>query len=306
MRRGRDPVHRERPRRRRGRERRRRRPRRPRRRGGSAAERGARHPRRGGDRRRLRRRRRGGDPGAGCELPLGRADVRDDDEERCRTGSRAGPGARDPRGHAAAARGDRRHLQRARRGARGRGRRRRLRRFRHPAGARPARGGRRVRGRDRRDHEERGTRMNIGTMSRMTSLPRTQRIALTAALVALGVVLGSFAIPVGPARVAPFQHFINVLAGVLVGPWYAVLAAFVEPVGTAIVGALVGYALIAPLETSTFLLGFIKANPPSAQPYLGLFGGPLFLVASFAVSSIPGSTLGYIALRALRRAGIAF
>lgn len=191
--------------------------------------------------------------------------------------------------------------------------------------------------------------MNAGTtVGRMAALPRTQRLALTATLVALGVVLGTIAFPVGPARVAPFQHFINVLAGVLVGPWYAVLgafsisvlrnalgtgtflafpgsmfgalfvgiayhyirrtdlAAFVEPIGTAIVGALVGYALIAPLETRTLLLGFIQANPPSAQPYLGLFGGPLFLVASFAVSSIPGCTLGFIVLRALRRAGIAF
>lgn len=186
------------------------------------------------------------------------------------------------------------------------------------------------------------------TMGRLRTLPRTQRLALTATLVALGVVLGTLAVPVGPARVAPFQHFINVLAGVLVGPWYALLtafaisvlrnalgtgtflafpgsmfgalvvglvyhrirrtdrAAFVEPLGTAVIGALVGYALIAPLQAKTLLLGFISANPPSAQPYLGLFGGPLFLVASFAVSSIPGCILGYVALRALRRAGISF
>lgn len=186
------------------------------------------------------------------------------------------------------------------------------------------------------------------TMGRLRELPRTQRLALTATLVALGVVLGTLAVPVGPARVAPFQHFINVLAGVLVGPWYALLAAFsisvlrnalgtgtflafpgsmfgallvglvyhrvrrtdlaafVEPLGTAVIGALVGYALIAPLQAKTLLLGFISANPPSSQPYLGLFGGPLFLVASFAVSSIPGCILGYVALRALRRAGISF
>ncbi len=196
------------------------------------------------------------------------------------------------------------------------------------------------------------------TMGRLRTLPRTQRLALTATLVALGVVLGTLAVPVGPARVAPFQHFINVLAGVLVGPWYALLAAFaisvlrnalgtgtflafpgsmfgallvglvyhrirrtdlaafVEPIGTAIVGALVGYALIAPLQARIFLvswtnqfgeqMGFVPMNPPSAQPYLGLFGGPLFLVASFAVSSIPGCILGYVALRALRRAGISF
>lgn len=191
--------------------------------------------------------------------------------------------------------------------------------------------------------------MEAGTaMGRMRTIPRTQRLALTATLVALGVVLGTLAVPVGPARVAPFQHFINVLAGVLVGPWYALLtafaisvlrnalgtgtflafpgsmfgalfvglvyhyvrrtdmAAFVEPIGTAIVGALVGYALIAPLQAKTILLGFVAASPPSAQPYLGIFGGPLFLVAAFAVSSVPGCVLGYLALRALRRAGITF
>lgn len=190
--------------------------------------------------------------------------------------------------------------------------------------------------------------MSTGPSSsaRLRALPRTQRLALAAALVALGVVLSPFAIPVGPARVFPFQHTINVLAGVLVGPWYAVLTAvaisvlrnalgtgtflafpgsifgallvglayhygrrtdlvaFLEPVGTALIGALVGYALLAPLDAPTLLLGFLRANPPAGQPYLGLFGGPLALVAAFAVSSVPGAALGYLALRALRRAGV--
>jgi len=34
------------------------------------------------------------------------------------------------------------------------------------------------------------------------------------------------------------------------------------------------------------------------------FAGALALVASFAVSSVPGATLGYFSLRALRRAGL--
>ncbi len=180
---------------------------------------------------------------------------------------------------------------------------------------------------------------------RLEELPEAQKLALAATFVALGVLLSTFAIPIGPARVFPFQHVINVVAGVLVGPWYAALAAvgisvfrnalgtgtllafpgsifgallvgvayrrlrraevaFLEPVGTVIVGGLVGYALIAGLDAPTALLGFVKANPPAAQPYLGIFGGPLALVASFAVSSVPGCTLGYLVLRALRRAGI--
>lgn len=182
--------------------------------------------------------------------------------------------------------------------------------------------------------------------SRTEGLPAAQKLALTAVIVALGVVLSTFSIPVGPARVFPFQHLLNVVAGVMLGPWYAVLsalgisllrnalgtgtflafpgsmfgaflvgwfyhhvrrtdlAAFVEPIGTAIIGALVGYALIASLNAPALLLGFIHANPPSSQPYLNLFGGALALVVSFGVSSVPGATLGFLCLKALRRAGV--
>ncbi|MDE3112903.1 MAG: energy coupling factor transporter S component ThiW [Chloroflexota bacterium] len=185
-------------------------------------------------------------------------------------------------------------------------------------------------------------------MGRTRTIPRTQRLALTATLIALGVVLGALSVPIGPARVAPFQHFINVLAGVLVGPWYALLAAFaisvlrnalgtgtflafpgsmfgallvglayhyvrrtdlaafVEPIGTSIVGALVGYALVAPLQAKTLLLGFIAANPPAYPSYLAGLGGAVAMMLLFAVSDIPGCILGYLALRALRRAGISF
>lgn len=187
--------------------------------------------------------------------------------------------------------------------------------------------------------------VDVRQWSRLEGLPEAQKLALSAVLVALGVVLGTFSIPIGPARVAPSQHFINVVAGMLVGPWYGVLtalaisiirnalgtgtllafpgsvfgvflvgvayrwlrrpeAAFFEPIGTAIIGALVGYAIIAGLDNTVYILGFMKASPPSSQPYLGIFGGPLALIASFAVSSVPGSFLGYLAMLALRRAGI--
>lgn len=186
---------------------------------------------------------------------------------------------------------------------------------------------------------------DVRTWRRGGTRSPAQRLALAATFVALGVVLSYLAIPIGPARVFPFQHVINVVAGVLIGPWYAVLvafgisvirgalgtgtllafpgsmfgalfvgyayrwlrrplAAFAEPLGTVIVGGLVGYALIAGLDAPATLLGFVRANPPAAQPYLGVFGGALAIVAAFAVSSLPGATLGYLALLALRRAGI--
>lgn len=185
----------------------------------------------------------------------------------------------------------------------------------------------------------------IRSWGRAEPLPDAQRLALSATFVALGVILSYLSVPIGPAKVFPFQHVINVVTGVLLGPWYAVLTAFgisvirdalgtgtllafpgsmfgalvvgyayrwlrrpeaglLEPVGTVLIGGLVGYALIAGLDAPATLFGFIRANPPSSQPYLGIFAGALAIVASFAVSSIPGSILGYLALLALRRAGI--
>lgn len=186
---------------------------------------------------------------------------------------------------------------------------------------------------------------DVRTWRRMDTLPEAQRLALAATLVALGVVLSYLSVPIGPAKVFPFQHVINVVAGVLIGPWYAVLTAFgisvirvglgtgtilafpgsmfgalvvgyayrwlkrpeaglLEPLGTVVIGGLVGYAMIAGLDAPTKLFGVVAANPPSPQPYLGIFGGALAIVASFAVSSVPGSILGYFAVLALRRAGI--
>ncbi len=174
-------------------------------------------------------------------------------------------------------------------------------------------------------------------------LPASQRLALSAVFVALGTVLSVVSIPAGPAKVFPFQHMINVLSGVLLGPWYAVLTALgisllrnalgtgtflafpgsmigallvglgyhyvrrtdlmalLEPVGTVLIGGFGGYLLIAPLTAPVQLLGFIAARP--SAPYLGLTGA-LAVIVSFGVSSIPGSLLGLVMLRALRRAGV--
>ena len=55
----------------------------------------------------------------------------------------------------------------------------------------------------------------------------TRKLALAGLFAALGVLLSLFAIPVGGARVLPFQHAINAVAGVVVGPWWAAGAALV-------------------------------------------------------------------------------
>ena len=46
-------------------------------------------------------------------------------------------------------------------------------------------------------------------------------------LVALGVVCSPFSFPIGASRCFPVQHMVNVLAAVLLGPYYGVGMAFV-------------------------------------------------------------------------------
>lgn len=54
-----------------------------------------------------------------------------------------------------------------------------------------------------------------------------KRLAVAGILVAIGVVCSPLAIPVGASKCFPIQHMINILAGVLLGPAYAVGMAFV-------------------------------------------------------------------------------
>ncbi|RLG64512.1 energy coupling factor transporter S component ThiW [archaeon] len=54
---------------------------------------------------------------------------------------------------------------------------------------------------------------------------RTRKVALTIILTAIGVIISPLWFPVGPSKAFPGQHLINVLAGILVGPWWAALIA---------------------------------------------------------------------------------
>ena len=57
-----------------------------------------------------------------------------------------------------------------------------------------------------------------------------KKAVLAGAFAAAGVVLSVVSIPMGPTKCFPFQHTINVLAGILLGPWWAVGAAFTTSV----------------------------------------------------------------------------
>lgn len=153
----------------------------------------------------------------------------------------------------------------------------------------------------------------------------TRKLVLAAIFAALGVFLSSFAIPVVGARVFPFQHVINALAGVLLGPWWAAGSALVTAtirfsIGTGSIFAFPGspfgalavgfaYRLLRRDEAALFepfgtvLIG-ATLGALLISPFLGEAAGGLFaLMIAFALSSIPGAIIGYVVLKALRKTG---
>ena len=162
---------------------------------------------------------------------------------------------------------------------------------------------------------------NSGNFSRNT----TRKLVLAAIFAALGVFLSSFAIPVVGARVFPFQHVINALAGVLLGPWWAAGSALVTAtirfsIGTGSIfafpgspfGALaVGFAYLwlrrdeaALFEPIGTVLVGATLGALLISSFLGESAGGLFaLMIAFALSSIPGAIIGYVVLKALRKTG---
>ncbi len=55
----------------------------------------------------------------------------------------------------------------------------------------------------------------------------TKKMVIAGLLIALAVVGSTFSFPVGMAKCAPVQHMVNVLAAVVLGPWYGVVMAFI-------------------------------------------------------------------------------
>lgn len=154
---------------------------------------------------------------------------------------------------------------------------------------------------------------------------RIRTVTLAGLLCAAAVLLSGMAIPVGPTRCFPFQHTVNVLAGVLLGPWWAAATAFTASLirnllgtGTpfafpgSVPGALAvgfawkifrhdGAALAEPLGTGlvgAFLAVFLVA------PALGKSVGLALFVSAFLASSVPGAVIGLLVLTTLRRLGL--
>lgn len=145
------------------------------------------------------------------------------------------------------------------------------------------------------------------------------KLALSGVFIAIATIFGTFSIPVFGAKMSPVQHFINVVAGVTLGPGFALGSAFVTSflrniLGTgsllAFPGSMIG-AFLAGLAYKKFkrvefaLLGEIigtgilgaLAAYPIATLALGKEVALFVYIVPFSISCIGGSAIAYIFLR---------
>ncbi len=156
----------------------------------------------------------------------------------------------------------------------------------------------------------------------------TRKVAYAVVLTAIAVALSPFSIPIGPVKAFPVQSMVNVLSGVILGPWYAMATAiatsiirnatgtgtlfafpgsmigaffvgylyiFTRNIYIAALGEIVGTGLIAAL-VSTFLV---------APAFLSRTMDATALVIPFLAAAVSGSIIGVLGLIALERAGVA-
>ena len=153
-----------------------------------------------------------------------------------------------------------------------------------------------------------------------------RKLALAGILVAVGIVCAPLSIPVGASRCAPIQHFINILGGVFLGPWYAVGMAFVTSLlrnlmgtgtllafpgsmcGALICGLLYRYTQKLPLAYlgelfGTSVIGGILSYPVSVL-LMGNSCAVFAFVLPFFISSFGGTLIAIVLVTALKRTKI--
>lgn len=165
--------------------------------------------------------------------------------------------------------------------------------------------------------------MSLRTFASPTT---TRLVAYTAVLAALAIALAPISIPVGIARLSPTQHFINVLAAGLVGPWWGLAMAVVVSVvrnvlglGTllafpgSVFGALIAGLLFQATRNTLFaavgevvgtgIIGAVVGALIVAPYLMGRDIGLAVLILPFFLSSALGAAVGVLGLRLLRRVG---
>ena len=158
------------------------------------------------------------------------------------------------------------------------------------------------------------------TRSRSTA---TRKMILSAMFACLAFVLNTF---VYFPAMAPFQHFVDVLAAVFVGPWYAFAAALlcgilrmlsgrtIQAVAGAIFGPILGGLLYRKFHNFWVVLlgevvgtGFVGAMV--SYPLMKLFYGldaqsPFYYIPVYTPAAVVGGCMGVAVLLILKRTGM--
>ena len=150
-----------------------------------------------------------------------------------------------------------------------------------------------------------------------------KKMVLCAMLAGLAFVLNTF---VYFPAMAPFQHFVDVVAAVLLGPWWACLSAFlcgtmrmmsgrtIRAVTGAVFGPVLGgllwrktknvWLVCAGEIIGTGLLGAL-ASYPLMKWFYGLDArNPLYYIPFYTPSAVVGGSMGVMAVLLLKRAKV--
>ncbi|MDO5540141.1 MAG: energy coupling factor transporter S component ThiW [Eubacteriales bacterium] len=154
-------------------------------------------------------------------------------------------------------------------------------------------------------------------------------VAMAGVLTALAVAGSMISFPIAGSKCAPVQHMVNILAAVLLGPWWSVGIAFcasllrnILGLGSlmAFPGSMVGalccglvYKACRKLSLTciaeafgTGVLGGIAAYPV-AKFVMGLAPATLFVyIVPFLVSTVAGSILAFVLISVLEKGGVLY
>lgn len=159
----------------------------------------------------------------------------------------------------------------------------------------------------------------------METTEKVRKIVLAGLFAAMAVLLSGIHFPVGPIKAFPFQHMVNIVAGVMIGPWYAAISALIagiirNAIGTGTIFAFPGGipgAIVVGLVFRWVRRDLAAWTEPVGTGFIGVpltvfLLGPIFgkqfafalLFPAFMMSSIPGAVIGYVLLKALRRTNV--
>ena len=124
-----------------------------------------------------------------------------------------------------------------------------------------------------------------------------RKLAAAAMLVAVAVICSPLSIPVGASKCFPIQHLVNVIAGVFLGPWYAVGAAFC----TSLIRNLLGTGSLLAFPGSMSVIGGLLCYPVAlflmGNSEAALFG----YVLPFFVSSLGGTIIAIVLVTIMKK-----